>query len=148
MRWLLAPLVLTLAASGCIDSSASSVFFNAGGEDCSIDQATVANAEAEVLMPDGTPEEVRQAMGSTARVTVHAREGQIVQAVAAWGAVGGQVDALFDGPHSSEVATDRTYSSYGEVSEGNYTLELVGDPMAFGVRYTLYLVAVGCTPWG
>ncbi|MHB1262211.1 MAG: hypothetical protein ACYC2H_10915 [Thermoplasmatota archaeon] len=145
MRWLLAPLTLTLAFAGCIDASPASVFSH-GREDCSIDQKAVANAESEVLMPDGTPEEVRQAMGSVARITVHAREGQIVQAVAAWSAVGGEVEALFDGPRSTEAATDRTYSSYGEVSEGNYTLELVGDPMAFGVTYTFYLVAVGCTP--
>lgn len=145
MRWLLAPLVLTLSFAGCIGSSPASVFSHVG-EDCSIDQATVANAEAEVLMPDGTPEEVRQAMGSVARLTVHAREGQVVQAVATWSPIGGEVRALFDGPHSAEVATDRTYSAYGTVSEGDYTLELVGDPMAFGVTHTLYLVAMGCTP--
>lgn len=145
MRWMLAPLALTLAFAGCLDASPASVFSH-GSQDCSMDQQVVANAEAEVLLPDGTPEEVRQAMGSVARVTVHAREGQTIQAVATWGAIGGEVTVLYDGPHSAEASTDQTYSAYGEVAEGNYTLELVGDPMAFEATYTLYLIAMGCTP--
>lgn len=104
-------------------------------------------ASADLVFPADVPDEVKDPFGPTPRISVHAREGQLLHASAAWAPASGEVDVRFDGPGANEVETDLTWSSHGEVSEGDYTLELAGAPMAFEVTYTLTLVASGCTPF-
>ncbi|MEA3136347.1 MAG: hypothetical protein QOC71_628 [Thermoplasmata archaeon] len=143
MRWMLAGLALLFA--GCLGSPAS-VFGAAANLDCSTNQAGVVSASSDVVFPATVPDDVKASFGPIPRVTVHAREGQRLQAVATWVPTTGDVGILYDGPRSNAVETDLSWTSYGEVSEGDYTLELQGTPMGFGVTYTLYLVATGCTP--
>lgn len=147
MRWTpVAGLLLAAALSGCIGSPSSDVFHV--GQDCSRDQQVVTTASADVLLPAALPTEVRESMGPRAFVTVTAREGQTLQAVAAWVPVAGQAEVQFDGPARNAVATDHSWSSSDVVPAGDYTLEIVGSPMAYDVTFTLYLVASGCTPIG
>lgn len=144
MRLLAAAAVL-LFLPGCLGDPPG--FFESSELDCSADQRIVQAASADVLMAEGVPTEVRDQFGE-ARVTVHARAGQTLTAIATWSQMTGDVDVAFDGPRGSETRVERTWaSSNGEVtSTGDYTLELVGDPMATQVTYALYLVANGCTP--
>ncbi|MFA5943132.1 MAG: hypothetical protein WC876_01560 [Candidatus Thermoplasmatota archaeon] len=143
MRWLLA--LLAIAVSGCIDSSGG-VF--QVGLDCSSNQAVVVAAQADLLMSASVPDEVREPFGPIARITVPARAGQTLTAVATWAAAGGDINARYDGPTASEVETGQTWSSTGGrvQTTGNYTLELEGAPIAAQVTYTLSLIASGCTP--
>jgi hypothetical protein len=144
MRWLPAVALLVLTP-GCLEASSSGGLF---GEqlDCSMDRQTVVGASKDFLMPADLPQDVRDSFGQDARVTVRARDGQTLQAVATWAEAGGDVAVQFDGPWDASVQTDNTWSGGGEVAAGEYTLELSGAPMAFDVTYTLYLTAYGCTP--
>ena len=142
MRWLLA--ALALLAPGCIDPSVDA--FEIGRQDCSSSQQAVTSADTDVLLPSSVPDDVRESFGPLARITVHAREGQTLQAVATWVEVAGDVEVLFDGPGRNVVESDNGWVSTGVVGEGDYTLELAGSPMAYDVTYTLYLAAIGCTP--
>jgi hypothetical protein len=52
-----------------------------------------------------------------------------------------------DSERRAAVQTDHSWSARNvAVPEGNYSVELVGDPLAFGVGYVLFLDAEGCTP--
>ena len=144
MRWLAAA-ALPLLFAGCLGSPGS--FLDASAVvDCSSQHASVVSARTDVLLPADVPDEARSAFGPIPRITVHAREGQTLTATAVYVPTSGEVDVLYDGPHSNQATTDMTWQSSGEVSEGDYTLELEGAPMAYGVTYTLFLVASGCTP--
>lgn len=145
MRWLLPLAALPFILAGCLGSPAS-VFDSHRGEDCSVNQAGLVAASADVVFPSEVPDDVKQQFGPVPRITVHAREGQTLHASASWAPVSGDVGVVFDGPSGHQVVTERTWSSFGEVSEGDYTLELEGTPMGFQVTYTLQLVATGCTP--
>lgn len=144
MRWLPAVALLLVASAGCIGPSSGNVFHI--GEDCSSSRQIVTSASADVLLPATMPAEARDSFGPRASVTVTAREGQTVHAIATWVTVAGEVEVLFDGPTGTAIQTDNTWQSSGMVAAGDYTLELAGDPMAFDVTYTLYIVASGCTP--
>jgi hypothetical protein len=143
MRWLVLAAFVVLTP-GCLNASSGGLFEAA--LDCSVDHQIVMAASKDLLMPADMPRDVRDSFGPPALVTVHAREGQTLQAVATWAAVGGEVAVQFDGPWDATVETDNTWTGGGEVSAGDYTLELTGSPMAFDVTYTLYLLASGCTP--
>ena len=143
MRWLLAAVVLLLP--GCIQAGSGANPFHIG-EDCSSTQQTIFSTGADVLMPATMPEAVRASFGPLAKASVTAREGQTLLAVASWVPTAGDVEVLFDGAGTNQATTENAWTSQGEVEAGEYTLELVGDPMAFEVTYTLYLSATGCTP--
>lgn len=141
---LLAPASLILAASllsGCLsDSPLGHVEL-----DCSEDSQITVGASREMLVPASTPDQARL-VGGPARATVTAREGQTLYAQVTYSMVSGEVNVLFDAPHENQATTDRTWNSQGEVSAGDYTLELEGAPFAFEVTYTMVLIATGCTP--
>jgi hypothetical protein len=143
MRWMPAALVLLLP--GCLGSPIDPF---AASVDCSVDRQVVVSASKDFLFPSSMPEEARESFGALAKVTVHAREGQKVQAIATRVAGAGGVEVDYDGPRGTAIETDNSWTSDGEVSQGDYTLELVGSPMAYEVTYTLYLTAYGCTPVG
>jgi hypothetical protein len=145
MRWLPAVALLVLTP-GCLQAASTSGGLFGEALDCSTDQQVVVSARKDVLMPADMPRDVRDSFSEPALVTVHAREGQTLHAVATWAEAGGEVAVQFDGPWDASVQTDNTWSGSGEVSAGEYTLELTGSPMAFEVTYTLYLAAIGCTP--
>lgn len=144
MRWLLAAAVMSVAAAGCIGQPSANVFHI--GEDCSNSRQIVTSASADVLLPAAMPTDVRDSFGPRTSVTVTARDGQTVQAIATWLPVAGEVAVLFDGPNGNAIETDNSWHSSGVVDAGEYTFELAGDPMAFDVTYTMYLTAYGCTP--
>jgi hypothetical protein len=149
MRWPSLPAAVLIAVApfalaGCLGSP-SGVFAGVH-EDCSTSEAALVGANTDVIFPGTVPDDVKGQFGNLPRITVHAREGQKVQAVATWMPLSGEAEVSYDGPRSAQVETGRTWTSFGEVSEGNYTLELQGTPMAFQVTYTLYLIASGCTP--
>jgi ABC-type uncharacterized transport system auxiliary subunit len=143
MRWVLAALLLLVP--GCISGSPAANVFNIG-QDCSSNQQTVVATSGDVLLPATMPASMRESFGPRAVVSVTAREGQSLLAVATWAPSAGEVEVLFDGPGTNQATTDYAWTSQGEVEAGDYTLELVGDPMAFEVTYTLYISATGCTP--
>lgn len=144
MRSVVASLGLLALLSGCIASDGSSVL-GGGVIDCSTSSEVQVASNADVLLPADVPDQAREPFGPIPRATVHAREGQKLDAVATWQAAGGEVGVLFDGPAGNVVTTDNTWTFSGMVPEGDYTLELEGDPFATQVTYTLYLVASGCT---
>jgi hypothetical protein len=144
MRWILACLGLLLLP-GCFGSPLGAI---QASVDCSVDRQVIVSASKDFLFPSSMPQDARESFGTLAKLTVHAREGQKVQAVATWVASGGSVDVEYDGPRGTAIETDNSWTSDGEVGSGDYTLELVGSPMAFDITYTLYLTAYGCTPVG
>lgn len=143
MRPALAAAILLVASAGCLGPGSA---FEAVGLDCTSTYQTVAATNADVLMPATMPGAMRESFGPRALVSVTAREGQTLTAAASWVPTAGAVEVLFDGSGTNRATTDLAWSSSGEVPAGEYTLELVGDPMAFQVVYTLYLSASGCTP--
>jgi hypothetical protein len=143
MRLALVAAFLLLAFAGCVGSPAS--VLDGRQLDCTSNHQTVASTETDVLMPGTMPESMREAMGPRAKVSVAAREGQTLLAVATWTSAAGGVEVRFDGSGMDQSSTDQAWTSQGAVHAGNYTLELVGDPMAFEVVYTLYISASGCT---
>jgi hypothetical protein len=148
MRWSLPAAVLLaigpFALAGCLGSPGG--VFAGVHEDCSTSESSLVAVSADVIFPGSVPEDVKAEFGTLPRITVHAREGQNVQAVAAWAPMSGLAEVAYDGPRQDRVETSNSWTSFGEVHEGNYTLELQGAPMAFEVVYSLYLSASGCTP--
>lgn len=132
---LLAPLAFLLL-SGCLDTQ-----FRIG-MDCTADHQQRLNSDVNVLMPAAVHDD-----SGANRLTVHVRAGQTLNGAAAWQSTGGKVGVAFDGPASMVVKTDNSWTANNvTVPEGDYSLELVGDPLAFGVGYVLFLTAAGCTP--
>jgi hypothetical protein len=128
-----------VALSGCV-AEATGI-----GQDCTSSITQVVAQSKSVLLPaaatDGPP------YSDATKIVVHARQGQNLQAVAMWTQDAGTAQVVFDGPagHTTSVRTLWMSTAVG-VPAGDYTLELEGTPVAFGVVYTMQLMAYGCTP--
>lgn len=139
LRWLVLAAIPLFA--GCLDDPR----FGPVAMDCSDDSQVIVGAHREILYPSSAPDEVR-VTNSRAVATVTARDGQTLVAQVTYSVAYGEVNVLLDAPHENQAQTQGTWSSQGEVSAGDYTLELEGSPFAFEVQYTIVLVAYGCTP--
>lgn len=140
----LAALAVLLCAggAGCIEASSS-----ASDRDCTSANHSIVAARSDLLLPAAATDASGNPFGGEARVTVLARAGQTLTAVATWQVQGGEAQVVFDGPDGDEVRTGGTWTHQSEASsDGRYTLQLEGAPLAMGVAYTLYLDASGCTP--
>lgn len=79
-------------------------------------------------------------------VTVHALPGQWLTGQATWTVVGGDADAEFDGPTGTATKGPGVWQWTAQAPhEGNFTLRLVGQPIAYDVTYVLQLTVSGCS---
>lgn len=139
MRWVLAAAVVSLLGlSGCISGVDGSSL------DCSSSSNAVDNVYRSMLLPEEPTDTPYDDDGNT--ITVQAREGQDILAIAVWKVAAGQAQVNFDGPRAHLVSTQNswTMTSY-DVPAGQYSLTMVGAPFAFDVGYSLQIWAVGCT---
>ena len=142
MRGGLLLLALPLLLPGCLGDFSG---MDGSDLDCSPVQAQAVGAEADVLVHDT----VAQAPGpyENPSITINVRPGQSLVAQATWRA-NGPVGVVYDGP-TGQVTTSVPNSWQSVTSNapgGEVTLGLQGEPIAYGVAYTLHLVATGCTP--
>lgn len=140
MRWLApAAAFLVLVLSGCISGSSSY------SQDCSSSTNQVVSVQRSLLLPEEPTDTPYEEGGN--RISIVAREGQDIVAVAIWNVAAGAAQVNFDGPSHHQASTQKTWTmtTYG-VPAGEYSLEMVGAPFAFEAIYTMQIVASGCTP--
>jgi hypothetical protein len=140
MRWSApAAAFMVLILSGCVSGNLAS------SQDCSSSTNQVAAVQRSLLLPEEPPGSPYQEDGN--RISVAARAGQDLVAVATWHAAAGAAQVNFDGPSTHQVSTQKswTMTTY-DVPAGEYSLEMVGAPFAFDAVYTMQIVASGCTP--
>jgi phage baseplate assembly protein gpV len=140
MRWLLAVVAVSfLALSGCVSVDGSSAL------DCTSSSSQAVGVQRSMLLPEEPAETPYDEDGNT--ITVQAREGQDIVAVAIWKVSAGQAQVKFDGPSTHLVSTQDTWTmTTYDVPAGEYSLTMVGSPFAVDVGYTLQIIASGCTP--
>ena len=139
MRWVLAAAAVSLLGlSGCVSIDGASDL------DCSSASNGAENVYRSMLLPQEPMDTPYDDDGNT--ISVQAREGQDILAIAVWKVAAGQAQVNFVGPTAHLVSTENswTMTTYN-VPAGEYSLTMVGAPFAADVGYSLMIWATGCT---
>jgi hypothetical protein len=143
MRAALGMVLLTCMLTGCVGAEDGTT--EASGPACAPRQVALVTQTAAVVFPGDVPAEVRSQAGDEPRISIEVWKGQAVRAFAAFAPTAGGVVVRYDGPKEHVDVADGAWASYGHASgHRNVTLDLVGQPLASLVSYTLVLDVLGC----
>lgn len=93
-----------------------------------------------VLMPQEAPSPV----ASKHKISVQATTGSSVQANVIWLAEEGSTRILFTTPSGTTSYSAPTWSWDGSATPGTYSIEIVGNPVAYNGMFVLTLVMYPC----